>query len=225
MNTTQNTSRTRRIIYLVAGLVAAAAIAVVIAIVVNTTARTAALTETDGPAQVLRDDTHRLDVAENGEVTLVEFLDFECEACGAFYPFVEELRARYDGQITFAVRYFPIPSHKNSENAAIAAQAASEQGQFEAMYERLFETQTQWAEKQDSQAAVFRTYAQELGLDMTDYDAAVADPDTQARVQSDFADGIELGVEGTPSFFLNGERLEPESAQDFVDAIDAALAQ
>lgn len=198
---------------------------VVVIVAMNAAAQSNAVLPPNSTPQVLREDSHRLDVAEDGKVTLVEFLDFECEACGAFYPFVEQLRAQYDGQITFVVRYFPIPSHRNSENAAIAAEAAAAQGQFEPMYSRLFETQAEWGEKQDPQSDLFRSYAQELGLDMDDYDAAVADPATKERVQKDFADGVAVGVEGTPTFFLNGEKLNPETTQDFIDAVDEALAQ
>ena len=177
-----------------------------------------------GDAPVVREDSHRLATAPDGRVTLVEFLDFECESCAAAYPFVEELRQRYDGQVTFVARYFPLPGHANAENAAVAVEAAAQQGRFEDMYHQMFETQAQWGERQDSQAEVFRGFAEEMGLDMAAYDAAVADPATLERVQQDRADGLDLGVEGTPTFFLNGERLEVDSADDFVERIDAALA-
>lgn len=75
--------------------------------------------------------------------TLVEFLDFECEACGAFYPVVEQIREAYDGKINYVIRYFPIPNHFNSMNAAIAVEAASQQGRVEEMYNKLFQTQTE----------------------------------------------------------------------------------
>lgn len=65
---------------------------------------------------------------------LVEFLDFECESCGALFPIVEQLRSDYAGEITYVVRYFPLPGHVNSMNAAVAAEAAAQQGEFEAMY-------------------------------------------------------------------------------------------
>lgn len=178
----------------------------------------------DSAVAVVRENSHRLSTADDDTVTLVEFLDFECEACLAAYPFVEQLREKYDGQVTFVVRYFPIPSHANAMNAAIAAEAAAQQGEFEAMYKQLYDTQTEWGERQSSKADVFRTYAEELGLDMEAYDEAVADPATLGRVELDRSDGTALGVEGTPTFFLNGELIQPESADDFVAKIDAALA-
>jgi len=175
-------------------------------------------------ASVVREDSHRLSTAEDGRVTLVEFLDFECEGCLAAYPFVEELRQVYDGQITFVARYFPMPGHANAENAAVAVEAAAQQGRFEDMYDRMYETQPEWGEKQESQAAVFRGFAEEMGLDMAAYDAAVEAPETLARVLRDREDGIALGVEGTPTFFLNGEKLTVETTDEFIAELDAALA-
>ena len=174
--------------------------------------------------EVVRADSHRLSTAKDGKVTLVEFLDFECEACGAAFPLVEQLREDYDGRVTFVTRYFPLPSHSNAQNAAIAVEAAAQQGEFEAMYKKMFETQTQWGEQQGSEAGRFRGFAQELGLDMTKFDAAVADPATLERVKSDVADGEALGVESTPTFFLNGEKITIQSEADLRSQIDEQLA-
>jgi protein-disulfide isomerase len=178
-----------------------------------------------GRTPIVREDSHHLTVAENEKVTVVEFLDFECESCAAVYPTVEELRERYGDQVTFVVRYFPIPSHKNAENAALAVEAAAQQGQFEAMYSRMYETQPQWGEQQESQASLFRSYAEQLGLDMTAYDADIAHPDTRQRVQQDMDDGLALGVSGTPTFFINDEKLDLTTIDDIEQAIQAALAE
>jgi protein-disulfide isomerase len=173
----------------------------------------------------VRADSHRLDTSDDGKVTLVEFLDFECEACRAAYPFVEQLREKYDGQVTFVLRYFPIPSHTNANNAAYAVESAARQGKLEDMYRRMYDTQAEWGESQDSKADLFRSYAQELGLDMAQYDADVASPEVAARVAKDVADGERLGVTGTPSFYLNGQRLIPSTTEEFIQAIEDALSQ
>jgi protein-disulfide isomerase len=178
------------------------------------------------PAELLvRDNSHRLSTAPDGRVTFVEFLDFECESCGAVYPAVEQLRSEYAGRVTFVARYFPIPSHANAENAAVAVEAAAQQGRFEAMYQRMFETQTAWGEQQASQATLFRGFAADLGLDIAAYDRAVADPATLARVLGDRRDGEAAGVQGTPTFFLNGVRLQPQTMDELRTAFDRALAQ
>lgn len=174
--------------------------------------------------RLIRDDSHRLGAPGTGKVVLVEFLDFECESCLAAYPVVEDLRAKYTGKVDFVVRYFPIPSHANAATAAVAVEAAAQQGRFEDMYKRMYDTQASWGEQQNSKAGVFRGFATSLGLDMTAYDKAVAADATMQRVERDRKDGLALGVNGTPTFFLNGKKLEPESVEDFHAQIDAALA-
>lgn len=175
--------------------------------------------------RVVREDSHRLSTAADGKVTFVEFLDFECEGCGAVYPVVEQLRQTYDGRVTFVARYFPLDGHFNARRAARAVEAAARQGQFEAMYQRMYETQTEWAEQQVPKDDVFRGFAVDLGLDMKQWDADYASPEVEQRIQADVDDGTALGVTGTPTFFLNGQLFTPESAEDLTRALDEALAQ
>lgn len=172
---------------------------------------------------VLESDTRILDEGAS-DVVLVEFLDFECEVCGAYYPYVEDLRQEFAGEVTFAFRYFPLPGHGNSVNAAVAVEAAARQDALEPMFARMFETQSQWGERgAESQAHVFREYASELDLDMARFDADVADPAVLARVQADFDAGLALGVSGTPTFFLNDRRVQLDSPTDLLVAIEAEL--
>lgn len=177
----------------------------------------------DGAA-VVRDNSHRLAEAPDGKVTLVEFLDFECESCGAVHPAIEQLRQEYQGRVTFVVRYFPLDGHFNSKRAARAVEAAAQQGKFEPMYQKMFTTQKEWGEQQTPKDDLFRSYAAELGLNMTKWDADYASPAVQARIQSDIDDATALGLTGTPSFFLNGKPFAPESEEDLVKALDDALA-
>ncbi|MGD9734249.1 MAG: DsbA family protein [Solirubrobacterales bacterium] len=179
----------------------------------------------DGGAEVIRDDSHRLSTAPEGQPTLVEFLDFECEGCGALYPIMEELRSEYDGEVIFAIRYFPNEGHFNAMNSALAVEAAARQGKLEPMYEMMFETQAEWGEAQESKAAVFTGFARELGLDMAQYRRDVKDPKAATRIERDRDEGLALGVEGTPSLFLDGEPLTPESHEQMKAEIDAALEQ
>lgn len=178
------------------------------------------------PADVLvRADSHRLSTAPAGSPVFVEFLDLECEACRAAFPVVEQLRADYAGKVEFVLRYFPIPSHANAMNAALAVEAAARQGKLEQMYTRMYQTQAQWGEKSESQASVFRQFAQELGLDLAAYDADIASPQVQARVEKDRKDGIALGVQGTPTFFLDGEMIRPQSEDEMRQLLDDAVAR
>lgn len=177
----------------------------------------------DGVPETVAADSHYLDEVGDDAPTVVEFLDFECEACGAYFPYVEQLREEYGDRVSFVVRYFPISSHYNAERAARAVQAAAGQGKFEQMYQRMYQTQSTWAEQRVPMDETFRGFAVDLGLDMTAWDAAYQDPATLDRINADVADGQTLGVQGTPTFFVNGARLQPRSYQDMTDALDAAL--
>lgn len=186
----------------------------------NTTTSTAT---TDRHERLVRSDSHKLGTAADGKATFVEFLDFECESCRAAFPVVEQLRKDYAGKVTFVVRYFPLPGHFNAERAARAVEAAAAQGKFEPMYQKMYETQAEWGEQRVPADDRFRGFAHALGLDLAAWDKAYADPATLERIKRDVADGEALGVTGTPTFFLNGEKLQPESAQDLTASIDAAL--
>ncbi|RZQ62375.1 DsbA family protein [Amycolatopsis suaedae] len=177
------------------------------------------------PASVLvRPNSHRLSTSD-GKVTVVEFLDFECESCRAAYPAVEKLRADYAGKVTFVLRYFPVPSHVNAELAARAVEAASQQGKLEPMYKRMFETQQQWGNQQVEHRETFLGFARDLGLDMTAFQAALDSPATAERVLADRADGVDAGVRGTPTFFVNGVKFTGGGYDALKAAIDAELAK
>jgi protein-disulfide isomerase len=174
--------------------------------------------------ELVADSTHVLDDAGEGAPVVVEFFDYECPACGQFHPVVEDLRERYEGQVTFAVRYFPLQVHPNAVPAAAAAEAAAQQGEFEAMHTRLFETQAEWAGSEGA-AATFRGYAEELGLDMAAYDEAVGAAATADRIAFDYQAGVAAGVQSTPTFFVDGQQLELRDYADVETAIEAALAE
>ncbi len=173
-------------------------------------------------ARVVRDNSHRLSTSDD-KVVFVEFLDFECEACGAFYPYIEQLREDYEGRVTFVARYFPLSGHFNAERAARAVEAAAQQDNFEEMYKKMYDTQKAWAEQRVPADDTFRQYAVDLGLDMAKWDIDYNSTETLERIRQDQADGEALGVNSTPTFFLNGERFEPESFESFTEAFDAAL--
>lgn len=174
---------------------------------------------------LIRPDSHRLGPAAGDRVRFVEFLDFECEACRAAFPSVERLRAEYAGRVDFVARYFPLPGHANAEPAALAVEAAARQGRYEPMYQTMYETQASWGEQQTDQAPVFRGFAERMGLDMAQYDGDVADPAVRERVLVDRDDGISVGVQGTPTFFINDRPVEGDRTYSALKAaIDQSLA-
>lgn len=124
--------------------------------------------------QLVRDNSHRVTNPASEKGQLVEFLDFECESCRAAEPLVQELKKQEYGTGSPSSTATSLPVHANSGTDALAVEAAAQQGKYEDMATTLFETQPQWGEKQDSQAGLFRAYAKELGLDLTQYDADVA---------------------------------------------------
>jgi protein-disulfide isomerase len=220
---------------LTVGLLAVAAVAIVIVVLAasgdepNTTTAKAETGPAAGAAPALvRPDSHKLSTAADGKVTVIEFLDFECEACGAAYPYVEELRKHYGDKITFVVRYFPIASHPNAERAARTVEAAAAQGKFAEMYTKLFTTQQLWGHQEAPQDHVFRGFAAELGLDLPAYDRKLTDPATAARIKQDQQDGIAAGVQGTPTFYVNGNQVQGRTLNEMLTnlqgQIDVALA-
>lgn len=190
----------------------------------NATPAPKADSDRNGAAIVVAPDPRTLGRPGDGKVTFTEFLDFECPACGAAYPLVEQLRQEYEGRVTFNIRYFPLPSHRNAMPAAIAAEAAAQQGKLAPMYAKLFQTQQQWGNQPRSQAKLFRTFADELGLDMARYDADVRSPQTRKRVRRDLAAAQALELPGTPSFFINETPITPQSPEQLRSLLDAALA-
>lgn len=184
----------------------------------------AADTGEEGAPRVVTSDPRRLGPRGSTNVTFTEFLDFECEACGAAYPAIEELRKEFAGKVTFQIRYFPIDGHTNARPAAHAVEAAAQQGKLEEMYQKMYETQKSWAEQQTSQAAVFRDFAKELDLNMKQYDSDVDDPKTAARVERDVQAGGLLGVASTPTFFINEALFQGQSIDDLRQQLEEAIA-
>ena len=171
--------------------------------------------------QLVRDDSVRLSDGGADAPVLVEFLDPECEACRAIKPTVDQLKSDYGDDLTIVVRYMPL--HKSSVNAARAMEAAAAQGRFVDMYDLIYETQPQWGEQQTPEEEMFFAMAEQLKLDKDKFRAAYDDPATTAKVQRDQADGEALGVSGTPTFFLNAEKLELTKIDDLVGPVREAV--
>lgn len=156
------------------------------------------------------------------ETKLVKYSDFQCPACAAFYPVVEEILADHGDSLSFEYKHFPLPIHNNAQAAALAAEAAGQQGEFFAMHDLIFDNQTEW-----SQAAVpgvfFAQYAEEIGLDMDEFTRHQNSSILRDKVRDEFAEGREMGITGTPTFFLNGQRMNFNTYSEFVDQIIAAI--
>ena len=134
-------------------------------------------------------------------VTLVEYGDYECPYCGAAYPIIKELQTRMGERLRFVFRNFPITtSHPHAEQAAEAAEAAATQGRFWEMHDLLYENQERLRDSD------LHTYAEQLGLDVQSFDHELGEHVHAARVHEDFMSGVRSGVNGTPTFYVNGAR-------------------
>jgi protein-disulfide isomerase len=134
-------------------------------------------------------------------VTLVEYGDYECPYCGAAYPIIKEVQERMGERLRFVFRNFPITtSHTHAEQAAEAAEAAAAQGRFWEMHDLLYENQQHLGDED------LRAYAEKLGLEVEPFDEELTEHVHAERVREDFMSGVRSGVNGTPTFYINGMR-------------------
>jgi protein-disulfide isomerase len=166
----------------------------------------------DNTEKLVRPDSATLGPAD-AKVTVVEFLDPECEACAAFAPTVKKIISDYP-QVRFVFRYMPF--HRNARLAASYIEAAGEQGKYWEMTDIMLRKQSEWGEihgpgpqpVRPPAETVFQSFGKEIGLDIDQLKSSADDPKHGAKADRDMKDGRELGVRKTPSFFVNG-RLMP----------------
>jgi len=146
-------------------------------------------------------DRDHLQGPPDAAVTLVEYGDYECPHCGRAYPIVKEVQKQMGRRLRFVYRNFPLrETHPHAQHAAEAAEAAGAQGKFWEMHDRLFERQFAL----DDDALI--EYAGDLGLDVARFRRELAGRVYEPRVREDFRSGMLSGVNGTPTFFINGAR-------------------
>jgi protein-disulfide isomerase len=166
-------------------------------------------------------DRDHIQGSADAAVTLVEYGDYECPYCGAAYPIIKEVQARMGERLRFVFRNFPIStSHPHAEQAAEAAEAASAQGSFWEMHDVLYENQKRLRDED------LRGYAEKLGLDVERFDTELADHVHADRVHEDFLTGVRSGVNGTPTFYINGARHDDSyDAETLLAALERAAAE
>lgn len=164
--------------------------------------------------------------SKDATVTLIEYSDFQCPACAAYEPLIKNLNQDFPDTLKIVFRYFPLTSiHKNAMISAKAAEAAHRQGKFWEMHDQLFEHQNDWA-KSENPIDMFQTYAQAIGLDMDKFNADMSDVSIADPVKSDQQLGTDANIPGTPTFFLNGKRLEsPKNYESFKKIIEDEIAK
>lgn len=161
----------------------------------------------------------------DASVTLTEYSDFQCPACGQYYPHLKEIVAVYGDNLRFEYKHFPlITIHKNAVPAAKAAEAAGQQGKFWEMHDKLFENQTAWSNSANPQV-YFVQFAEELGLDTALFKKHLGSSIIADTVNQGFEEARALGLSGTPTLFLNGEKMTVSSFDELRTQIEAAVNQ
>jgi len=160
------------------------------------------------------------------DVVLLEYADFQCPACAAYHPLLEQLYSEYGDRIRMVYRHFPITQiHANAEPAGRAAEAAGRQGKFWEMHDMLYETQSSWANERNAEDK-FIQYAESLDLNIDQFKADMNSDEAKEKVANDNIGGARSGVQGTPTFFLNGEKItNPRNYDELKTVVEQALNQ
>ncbi|MDP3901660.1 MAG: thioredoxin domain-containing protein [bacterium] len=164
-----------------------------------------------------------VDGNKESKTILVEYSDFQCPACGAYYPFVERLIEEYGDNFQFVYRHFPLPQHANAKPAAYAAEAAGRQGKFWEMYSLIFESQSNWSNSKNIEQILIG-FAGSLELDLNQFTEDYKSEAIKIKVEQDYQSGLMARVNSTPTFFLNGKQVQPRSFDEFVNLIEQANA-
>lgn len=158
--------------------------------------------------------------SDSAKVRVVEFSDLQCPACLAAEPSVKKLLATYPDQMQLIYRHFPLSQHAYSRKVVNLAEAAGEQGKFWEMHDKLFETQSQWSALAENDVnPFFLGLAKELGLDENKVKQELEANAFQSKIDSDLTEGQNLGVNSTPTFFVNGRKLNLKSFDDLETAV------
>lgn len=161
--------------------------------------------------------------ALDGKVTLVEFGDFQCPACGAYEPIVRQLLKDNNKTLKLVFRHFPLTQiHQNALLSAKATEAAALQGKFWEMHDIIYDKQKEWSEGLNARD-LFLAYATTIGLDTKKFSQDLNNKSIEDKILAEYKEGAKLGIMGTPTFFVNGKRIEnPQSLEAFDKLIKEA---
>lgn len=183
------------------------------------------------PADLLLNADDHMSGDAAASVVLIEYLDFQCPACAAFHPDINQLENDFDGDLLVVRRHLPIESiHPNAREAAIFSEAAARQGMFEEMADQLFTNQSDWANVTDP-TSIFEGYASAIGLNMSQLQTDLVDAALDTRVTRDLNEAIGLSLTSTPTFLLQNIRIQNPASldafsqlvRDEVNALDNAF--
>lgn len=163
---------------------------------------------------------------EDAQVTIIEYSDFQCPACAAYLSALKQALEDFPNELQIVYRHYPIrETHSHAELAAHASEAAGNQGKFWEYHDMLFDFQSVWSEERNAKDK-FIEYAQTLELDVEKFKSDLDSEAVKDKVTRDYQSGLRLGVNSTPSFFLNGIKLQnPKDYDEFKNLIQSAIDQ
>lgn len=168
-------------------------------------------------------DSHRIG-DKKAPISIVEFGDYQCPACGAAHSVVNKILKEYQGKISYVFRHFPLSQHQNAEVAAEAAESAGAQGKFFEMHNLLYDKQQEWSEDNNPVDNYFVGYAKTLELDVDKFKKDIEANAYKKTIQQGISAGNALGLTATPTFFINDEKVTGGLPYNqFKEKIDAAL--
>lgn len=149
------------------------------------------------------------------KVHILKYSDYQCPACKAYIPLQEQLKDEYGDMIEIEYRHFPLGGHQYAALAAWSAEAARKQGKYEDMHDLIFEHQEEWS--RGNAREYFTEFAEEIGLDVEQFEADLESDEVHETVESQRQEGVRRTVSSTPTFFLNGQKLRqnPQSYEQF----------
>lgn len=160
----------------------------------------------------------------SSSIVMIEYSDFQCPACRTYYLVMRELAVEFGDRVAFVYRHFPLTGiHANAEFAARAAEAAGKQGKFWEMHDLLFEKQDEWAKVADIEP-IFDSYAALVGISVEQFKTDFRSKEVKDFIKAERTSAIKFGLQGTPSFFINGGQIQnPSSIEAFRTIIDDAI--
>jgi len=159
---------------------------------------------------------------KDAKVTVVEFMDPECESCRAFYPLLKHIMRKYEGEARLVIRY--VPFHQNSRFAIAILEASKKQGKYWETLELLFKTQPAWGDHHNPKPELIWNYLPQLGLNIDQLKNDIQDPIIPNIIETDFNDAKTLEIRGTPTFFVNGKMVMEFGSSYLEEAIQQALS-
>jgi protein-disulfide isomerase len=176
-------------------------------------------------AMAVRPDS-RMTGTYGAKVTMVEFGDYQCPACGYDHPILKKVIDTYSSNpnFNFVFRHFPLPQHPNAPMASQAAEAAGAQGKYWEMHDQIYSHQSEWSESKDA-LPFFVSYATTIGIDVAKFTSEVSSGKYSSVVKASQDDANRIGVNSTPTIYINGTQVSRVTVENLNALVDEALAK